>query len=179
MFTAALAILKALDPRIWLGLAIAIAFAAFVGWVYHAGWSSARKEHLAYVEKQQAISAELLRAQRERKAQSDQATAELDKKRGEQLAAVGRAWAGWLRERPSGGAAAQPVRIDAAICDDPAKDNRLSDAVQRYVDGVRSAAEELGRGAATLLEQAERQAVDQGLCVEGWARLKKINSAQP
>ena len=158
--------------RFWALLGILASY----GWTYYRGWSSAHDDHLEYVAAAQQQTAIMIRVQREREVQSANTIKESDARRTRDLGTVGRAFADWVRGHPGDPPAGEkPAPITSRVCDDPARDQGLSDAIQRYLDGVRAATAALGAGIARLLEQAQRQTVDLVNLQETVLRLKMIN----
>lgn len=181
MFAAALTVLKALDPRIWIGLLIALAIAAAFGWTYHAGWSSCHAEHIAYVEKQQAVVAQLLIEQRRRQLETERLIKEANDDKANRLAEVGAAWAAdhaeQLRRDADRDTRAKSAPVESRICGDAAKDQGLSDAIQEYLDGVRAEARQAREGIAGLLEQAQRQTEEWVNLQEVWSGIRRVNGS--
>ena len=165
-----LAWLKLLDPRIWIALALVLATVAVLGYTYHAGWSSANKDHLLYVEREQVILAGIAAKRKETKANADRVIEEKDRERKKAVAAIDSRWKRYLVRELADRTAArpEPVRTAPTICSEPADNDRLSDTVQEYRLGVRDAHEEYRQKVGGLLAVCEAQALDLKLTVE-WA----------
>jgi hypothetical protein len=183
-----LVFLKALDPKVWLVLAIVAAFSTYTVAVYHAGGVGPRAEMAKLVASYQAAQ----KAQTEKDATRNAATKQLITKteadRDANAKAAADNWTAYsklLRERSASrpGKGTEPVRVAAQVCDNADQNDRLSDAIQSYKSEVRSSLDELWTATTErrqetgqLLVTATAQAIDYGSC-QAWAVGEKAINA--
>ena len=182
-----LALLKLVDPKIWIALAIAAAVAIYTVGVYRAGGAGPRAEIVRITDGIE--SARKLRVAEDiaKTARSGELIAKLIGERHDAQSTRDAAWSAYYRllgdagSRP--GAGEKPARTIARICDGTDDNERLSDALQRYRDEIRSVLDDLWaanqqrrRDIGQLLETAERQTADLDAAKALILGLRRINS---
>ena len=166
------ALLKKFAPQIIVGLLVI----ACTTLVYYEGGRRPRAE-LASLQAQYKLAQDHFKSEDTRKERvSKTLTATLEKDHAKKINDIDRNWDSWradheLRDRVEGATRAipEPIPIVTNICGDPARDRRLSDAIQRYVSGVADADRQFAGGVAALLGPAERQTAAL-VFMQRWAR---------
>lgn len=175
-----------LSPKVWLYVGIAALVAAYTGGVYYAGGAAPRAE-LVKLKNEVVAAQKLAEAQDAKKTvETKAAILKLEGERNANALSRDTAWATYHRLLKSNGSrpkpAAKPTRITSNICNSADEDQRLSDAVQRYRDEVRSGLDDLWRenqqrrfDTSVLIEQCEKQTADLDDAKTLIIELQKIN----
>lgn len=173
--------LLALIPWYWRWLAILAAFAACFGYGFVKGVHFEEARFDAFKAGVDKVEAAALAVQLERKRLSDAFIKQKDADRETAVQDIDDYWAAYvagLPVNPRGGAAAQPVREPPKICNDPARDQELSGALESARLATRAALAEYRRGIAPLLGAAEVQTGDL-VDVQDWAQREQLLNHQP
>jgi hypothetical protein len=160
---------------------------AFIALILAAMAYGAAKMHGHDVLKLDALEADVAKAQAvaqaleaDHAAKSKQLTLEKDNDRELELATSDAYWSAYIdrmRTSPAGGdAVPQPVREPPTVCDDAARDQRLSAALAVYRSEIRGAIAEHRAGIGRLLERGHLQTADL-ICVQDWAKREQAINA--
>lgn len=161
----------------WLGIALVVIAAE--GAVYWAGGVGPRADLEKMVLEVKARTAEI-RAMEARAASERQTLiTEKDAERAKTAEVVSVAWSAEYRRLQQSASAGgrtpgKSARIVASVCNDPATDQRLSDAVSKSRDGYRSEIGRYRQGIAGLLEACQLQTGDLINVQQYLARARKI-----
>lgn len=128
--------------KYWLHLAVALAAIAYTGFIYWEGGRAPRAE-LAQFRAEVEAEAEQQEMDDELDQQeSDAYVAQLNAGHAARVDSINRAWDAFIagmQPATGGQPASEPIPINAGICNDPAANQRLSDAISKYRDEVRGA----------------------------------------
>lgn len=178
-----------LSPKVIAVIVLALAVVAYTALVYHEGGSAPRAE-LAQL-KAGIKAAEEIRAANNARKEGETKTlvTTLEAKHAQETKDSDDEWADWhvdeLQRVAAGraGRGPQPSRIEAKICGDADKDNRLSDAVESYRRAARSSlarceagARESGIGFGELLQGAQRESATLAECTAYVYGVDRINT---
>lgn len=171
--------LLALVPWYWrLGAVAALAATSFA-FGYLNGSEAGEDALDALQAKVEKTTGELLARQGERARIAAATTKEKDARHAEDLQEIRDYWTGYaerLRRGAGGRPAGEPVREPAAVCDDPARDQRLSYAVAVARSEIRDALAEYRAGVGELSEAGELQTADLIDLQETWAHRQLLNN---
>ena len=159
----------------------ALALLAIVGAIFYAGGSGPRAELKAF-KAEVTAAAEKQKAENARKdAEQTAKFAQQEKDHAEENRVRDASWNSELMRltRARSGGATKPVPIAAGICNDAARDARLSDAIQRAQREVGDAIAEYRAGVAGLIERGEQQSRDYAKAVEAVNTARAIAEGRP
>lgn len=176
-----IASLLSLIPWYWRWLAIVGAFVACFGYGFVKGVQHEEgnfNDFKADVDKTEAAA---LAVQVDRQRISKALIAQKDAEREQDRKDSDDFWAAYvagLQLDDGAGPAKEPIRIAPGVCNDPARDNELSGAIEAARRATRAALKEYRRGIAPLLGAAEVQTGDL-IDVQDWAAHEQLINHQP
>lgn len=166
--------------KYWLHMAIAAAALAIAGGIYYEGGRGPRAELRQKVAEWKEAAAEREAEDFEDLAASIEYNREADQRRDDRVETINRTWAtladGLRNDRAGSGSSPKPIPIVARICNDSARDQQLSGAVDEFRSEVQGiigellAAARASRSEATRLLAACDLSVGDLVEVQAWAK---------